>query len=184
MNSTDVSLSWRKVFTADKLTLTLLTVRWKMVMIWLIKSTSVIFSHLQNDLQIFSFVPSITTDRKWEPLPFVCRWFYVTLYGISIAFCELKNQRWSSLYVHILPIEWKGPEGAVSVWRHLKYPRAVAFSGPGLWLNLCIPCSHPRVCLEVELLITSLDAVQLWNTVHPMNELWRMLGTGIIDILK
>lgn len=116
------------------------------------------FKFIKGFANIFSSVPSNTTDIKWEPPPFVYRWFYATLYRMSIAFCELKiKQRWSSLHIHMLPMEWKGPERTVNAWRHLKYPRAVAFPGSWLWLNLWISFSHLKVFLEVELLITALD---------------------------
>lgn len=53
-------LSWRKVLTADKLTLLLLMGRGEMVMIRFIKSISVISSGSQNDLQICSLLFPLT----------------------------------------------------------------------------------------------------------------------------
>lgn len=53
-------LSWRKILTADKLTLLLLMGRGEMVMIRFIKSISVISSGLQNDLQICSLLFPLT----------------------------------------------------------------------------------------------------------------------------
>lgn len=62
------------------------------VMIGLIGNISVIVPGLQNDLQIVSLLFSAAPPVENEN-PFISSVeFYATLYGTSIAHCELKNQ--------------------------------------------------------------------------------------------
>lgn len=99
----------KEYFTADKLTLVWLMVRGERVMI-----NNKYFSHIFRSAtwfaKIFFFLLTPLVENCWEPLLGICRQFYATLYGTSVAFCELENQGWSRILpAPVSPAEWKGP---------------------------------------------------------------------------
>lgn len=99
----------------SQLILVLLMVREEMMVIWL---TKIVQSYFQVYKKVLQIVSLLILSKNGNNFIWSVQ-FYATLHGVSVVFCELKNQGWSRLHIHILPAKWKGGR-VVNVWGHLR----------------------------------------------------------------